>query len=82
MPKARTKPLRSHNPHEVVNHPPHYFAEDGTEAIDVIEAFYSDNYLRGSALKYLLRAGRKADAATDLRKCIFFIERELEKVTS
>ena len=77
MPKPKTEA-------EVVNHPPHYFAENGMEAIDVIEAFFSDNYLRGSALKYLLRAGRKADAATatDLRKCIFFIERELEKVTS
>lgn len=67
-------------PAEQVNHPPHY-QSNGIEAIDVIEAFAPTNYHRGNALKYLLRAGRKGreeDTATDLRKAIWYIERELK----
>lgn len=59
-----------------VNNPPHYKAA-GLEAIEVIEAFAGGNYHRGAALKYLLRAGRKGDTATDLRKALWHINREL-----
>lgn len=37
-----------------------YYCANGIEAQDVIEAFEL-NFSRGSALKYLLRAGRKTD---------------------
>jgi hypothetical protein len=43
---------------DMINHPPHY-NQCGIEAIDVIEAYANDNYHRGAALKYLLRADYK-----------------------
>lgn len=63
-----------------INHPPHYHAES-MEAIDVIEAFAAGNFHRGNALKYLLRAGRKGDATADLRKAIWYIEREIARIS-
>jgi len=61
----------------MVHSPSHYKGKGGLEAIDVIEAFASGNYLRGNALKYLLRAGRKADCIQDLQKAVWYIEREI-----
>lgn len=46
------------------------------EAIDYIQAVLGDDgfvaYCRGSAIKYLSRAGRKDDFAQDLRKAAWF----------
>ena len=66
---------------ETVNHPPHYKAEGGIEAIDVIEQF-DLGFSLGNAVKYILRAGRKAGAkySEDLEKAKWYIERELSKV--
>lgn len=60
---------------DAVDHPPHYQA-GGLEAIDVIEAF-GLNFRLGNAVKYLLRAGRKGDAKTDIAKARWYIDREL-----
>lgn len=60
-----------------VHSPPHYQA-NGVEAIDVIEAFGLAFHL-GNALKYLLRADRKGTALTDLRKAVWYIEREIAR---
>ena len=64
---------------DLVNHPPHY-KSGGMEAIDVIEAFAPDNYWRGSALKYLLRAGRKDNTVQDLEKAVWHIRREIDRL--
>ena len=62
--------------HDPVNHPAHYTGAGGLEAIDVIEAFgLGATYHLGNAVKYLLRAGRKDDAATDLRKADWYFRR-------
>ncbi len=55
---------------------------DGLEVIDVIEAFVPTKPYRWSPLKYLLRAGRKPgqDEVQDLRKAIWWIEREIIKI--
>jgi hypothetical protein len=58
--------------------PSHYKA-GGLEAIDVIESF-GLNYRLGSATKYILRAGKKGPASVDIRKAIWFLERELSKL--
>jgi hypothetical protein len=63
-----------------VNSPQHYHLTlpDGyeIEAIDYIQAVLGDEgmvaYCRGSAIKYLSRAGRKDDYAQDLRKAAWF----------
>lgn len=61
---------------DLVNHPPHYQTSSGIEAIDVIERYGLDTSMHlGNAMKYLLRAGRKGDAATCLRKAQWYVER-------
>lgn len=59
----------------LVDHPTHYLS-GGMEAIDVIEAF-DLGFRLGNAVKYLLRAGRKGEAAEDLKKARWYIEREI-----
>lgn len=64
----------------VVKRPSHYQGRDGMQAIDVIENF-GLNYNIGNAEKYILRAGRKDGnpKAQDLKKAIFYIEREIQQ---
>jgi len=58
-----------------VNHPRHYTQHpSGIEAIEVTEHF---NFCVGNAIKYLWRAGLKDDTIQDLRKAIWYIEREI-----
>lgn len=76
--EARAAPIAA----DPVNYPPHYKA-GGLEAIDVMEAFAPTNIHRASALKYLLRAGRKSTSPVeDLQKAKWYIERELAALTS
>jgi hypothetical protein len=57
-----------------------YYCANGIEAQDVIEAFEL-NFARGSALKYLLRAGRKTDnEIRDLEKARAYIDREIQRL--
>ena len=60
---------------DIINHPPHY-KSNGMEAIDVIEAFELP-YNLGNAAKYILRAGRKNDRNEDLKKAVWYIQREI-----
>jgi hypothetical protein len=63
---------------DMVNHPPHYKV-GGIEAIDYIQAKLTaeefSGYCKGNALKYISRANHKKDAAEDLRKAIWYLER-------
>ena len=63
-----------------VNHPAHYKAPNGLEAIDVIEGF-GLGFHRGNAVKYLLRAGKKDDAAQDMRKARWYVDRDLQRMS-
>lgn len=67
---------------DVVNHPSHYKSESGLEAIDVIDAFVPNlyAYYLGNVLKYLLRAHKKGDTLTNLRKAKWYLDRLIEKV--
>jgi hypothetical protein len=49
------------------------------EVIDVVEA-YNLNFSLGSALKYILRAGKKPGESSieDLNKAIWYLQRELD----
>ncbi len=60
-----------------VNHPNHYQGK-GLECIEVIEAF-DLNFCLGNAIKYILRAGKKAHRIEDLKKAIWYLERECQK---
>ena len=60
---------------EKVNNPDHYRKIGlNTECIDIAEHC---NFNIGNAIKYLWRAGHKADELTDLKKCRWYIEREI-----
>ena len=62
-----------------VDHPDHYQTSAGLEAIDVIEAFFHDNFHLGNAFKYLARAGKKGDYVEDLRKAAWYLQREIDR---
>lgn len=66
---------------DMVNEPPHY-KSGGMEAIDVIEAFFADDFHLASAFKYLARAGKKGDYVEDLRKSIWYLQREIDRHAS
>lgn len=63
---------------EAVDHPPHYGGADNPyEAIKVIEA-WGLGFNLGNAVKYISRAGKKADPALqDLKKARWYLDREI-----
>lgn len=62
-----------------VSHPSHYTAHpSGVECIEVTEHF---NFNRGNAIKYVWRAGEKDDEVQDLKKAIWYLEREVARLT-
>ena len=72
--------------HDPVNHPTHYTSDpSGVECIQITR---HRNFNIGNAIKYLWRAGLKQsdgrDAKTkqieDLRKAIFYINDEIERL--
>jgi hypothetical protein len=60
---------------DMINHPKHYNV-DGYEVIDIIDAFKL-NFNMGNALKYLLRADRKGNKEQDLKKALWYLQREI-----
>ena len=66
-------------PNDPVNHPAHYTQHpSGIEAIQVTEHM---GFCLGNAVKYIWRADLKADAIEDLKKAVWYINREIEKRT-
>lgn len=61
---------------DMVNSPSHYKGHK-FEVIDIIEDFEL-NFRKGNALKYLLRAGHKDDYVQDLKKAIWYLNREID----
>lgn len=66
--------------HDNVTNPAHY-TDGGIETIDFIEA-KKFNYHLGNAIKYISRAGKKSDKIEDLKKAIWYIEREIQNEQS
>lgn len=62
-----------------VANPSHYQTSAGLEAIDVIEAFFYDDFHLANAFKYLARAGKKDNEIEDLRKAVWYILRRIKK---
>lgn len=64
----------------LVDHPNHYRADSGVEAIEAIEA-WSLNFNLGNVVKYVCRAGLKADKPhEDLEKALWYLQRELTSI--
>lgn len=64
----------------LVDHPRHY-TYGQYECIDVIEDWFFNNYNLASALKYLCRVEHKGRAKQDIEKAIWFLKRELERIS-
>jgi hypothetical protein len=60
-----------------VDHPPHYNGHpSGIECITVVEHM---GFNLGNAVKYVWRADLKHDAIEDLKKAIWYVNREIER---
>jgi hypothetical protein len=63
--------------YDEIAHPRHYTSHpSGIECIEVTEHM---NFCLGNAIKYIWRAEEKGDASEDLRKAIWYIEREITR---
>jgi hypothetical protein len=66
------------NEHDPVNHPRHYNSHpSGVECIDIAEHF---SFCLGNAMKYIWRAGMKGDGIEDLRKALWYLDREIGRL--
>jgi len=57
---------------------PKHYKSSGVEAIDVIDAFEL-NFNLGNVIKYVLRADRKGEPITDLRKALWYLTNEIQR---
>lgn len=63
--------------HDPVNYPKHYTGHpSGIECIHITEHM---GFCLGNAVKYIWRADLKNDAIEDLKKAVWYINREIEK---
>ena len=65
---------------ENVNHPPHYLKHpSGVECIQITEHM---TFNLGNAIKYIWRADHKNDALEDLKKARWYIDREIQRLST
>lgn len=63
-----------------VNSPKHYNSHpSGIECIEITEHM---NFNLGNAMKYIWRAALKGNAVEDLKKAVWYLNREIERLTS
>jgi hypothetical protein len=62
---------------DTINHPPHYNMGK-FECIDVIED-WNLGYRLGCAVKYIARCNHKGSKVEDLKKAIWYLQREIDK---
>jgi Protein of unknwon function (DUF3310) len=61
-----------------VNHPSHYTSHpSGVEVIQITEHM---NFCLGNAIKYILRADHKGNQIQDLKKAVWYINREIDRL--
>ena len=63
---------------EMVNHPSHYNMGK-FEVIDVIED-WNLGFNLGNTVKYISRAGHKDDILQDLKKALWYLDREIKRI--
>lgn len=76
--------MKSSMKEEIIDHPKHYTWMNGVEAIDICEQVADKSgWHIANCIKYLLRCDEKHDdnGITDLKKCAFYLQRELERRT-
>lgn len=65
------------NEKEMINHPSHY--NQGIEAIDYIESHRMDFNI-GNVIKYVTRAKHKGTELQDLKKSLWYLDREIKRL--
>ena len=65
--------------HDAVNKPKHYTSHPS--GIDCIQVTEHMGFNLGNAIKYIWRCDLKKDAIEDLKKAVWYVEREIEKRT-
>jgi len=64
---------------EMVNHPQHYGGDTVYETIKVLKAWMSpeelNGFLKGNAIKYLSRLGKKDSSLQDAKKAAWYANR-------
>jgi len=72
-------------PNDNVNSPSHYQSSNGIECIDAIEAALTPEefrgFLKGNAIKYLWRNGKKDDPEQDAKKGNWYMTRLIAKLS-
>lgn len=63
---------------EMINHPSHY-NKGKYEAIEVIEDWQL-NFNLGNTVKYIARAGHKDNIIQDLKKSLWYLQREIDRL--
>ena len=72
-----TGPMHESGYHDPVNNPEHYTLNpNGIECIDVTENM---NFCLGNAVKYIWRADLKGNPIEDLKKAVWYLEREITR---
>lgn len=68
---------------EEINHPERYGGDTIYECIKVLEAWLPPEqykgFLRGNALKYLCRVGKKDNSVQELKKAGWYLNKLIEK---
>lgn len=63
---------------DMVNHPKHYTSHpSGVEVIEITEHM---NFCLGNAIKYILRSDLKGKQIEDLKKAVWYINREIARL--
>lgn len=63
---------------DMVNHPVHYTSHpSGIETIQITEHM---NFCLGNAIKYIMRSELKGKQLEDLKKAVWYIEREIKRL--
>lgn len=66
----------------IISHPARYGGDTAYECIKVLEAWMPKEqykgFLRGNALKYLCRVGKKDETVQELKKARFYLDKYIE----
>lgn len=70
--------------HDPVNHPEHYTSSEAKceccgKHIECIDITQHMNFCTGNAVKYIWRAEKKGNFAQDIRKAIWYLQKELDR---
>ncbi len=63
---------------DMVNHPPHYTSH--ASGIEVIQITEHMGFCLGNAIKYILRSELKGNQVEDLKKAVWYINREISRL--